>query len=296
MRDPVPVDLEHLGLQGAISTYLLEEPAPALVDPGPATTVEKLRQGLDAHGLRVSDLRHVVLTHIHLDHAGSTGHLVAENPDIAVHVHEDGAPHLEDPTRLVESTRRTFGEAHDRLWGEVKPVPRERIRSWRPGAEDPLPGLEAIHTPGHIDSHVAYLDSYTGTLFAGDCMGIILSDAAPTHPPTPPPSLDLRAWDDTLDRLAHVGAERAAVSHFGIHGRFEKRRVHLREELRLLGERVRRAMERDDAGAAERYQQEVRAVQSRFLPDERAERYFDVFTAATDWKGVEFYLERNPDA
>lgn len=297
MRESVPIDLEHLGLQGAICTYLLEEPEPALVDPGPPTTLERLREGLDAHGVAISDLRHLLLTHIHLDHAGVTGHLVEENPEITVHVHEEGAPHLVDPERLVASTRRTFGDDHDRLWGEVKPVPEARIQAWGRDAPDPLKGIETIHTPGHIDSHLAYLDAYTGTLYAGDCMGIILSDEGPTHPPTPPPSLDLKAWDETLRHLEVVGAERAAVAHFGIHDRFEARRSHLREELRLLGERVRRALERGDAEeAAERYAQEVRNVQNRHLPGDRALRYFETFSAAKDWEGVVFYLTRRAEA
>lgn len=293
---PVPIDLELLGLRGAISSYLLTDPEPLLVDPGPSTTLERLKEGLASAGLRVEDLRRVLLTHVHLDHAGVTGHLMEENPELVVHVHEDGARHLIDPSRLVSSTRRTFGEDHDRLWGDVRPVPEERIEPWRPGAPDPLPGIEAHPTPGHIGHHVAYLEVETGTLLSGDCMGIILGADAPTHPPTPPPSLDLRAWEETLERLTHVGAERAAVAHFGVHGDFDGRRRQLRERLAELESRVRRALEEGREGDAERYERDVIEGLGRYVPEGRAEEYFRVFSPSIDWQGVRFYLERNPDA
>lgn len=293
---PVPIDLRIDGLPGAISSYLLTEPEPALVDPGPSTTLDHLREGLEREGLEVSDLRRVLLTHVHLDHAGATGHLLEVNPDLRVHVHEDGAHHLVDPERLVASTRRSFGDAHDRLWGEVLPVPRTSLRTWRPGARDPLSGVEAHATPGHIAHHVAYLHRGSGVFLSGDCMGIILGDGAPTHPPTPPPSLDLPAWYGTLHRLKNLGAERVGAAHFGIHGDFEGRRRELERRLRELETRVRRALEAGDEEDEERFQREVVERQSRHLPEGRAEGYFGIFPASMDWKGTKFHLERSRDA
>lgn len=290
-----PVDLELIGIPGAISTYLLFSGEPALVDPGPSTTLETLRRGLADRGVALEELAHVILTHIHLDHGGVTGHLVREVPELTVHVHADGAPHLVDPERLVSSTRRTFGDDHDRLWGEVKPVPADRIRTWSPGDDGPLPHLEALATPGHIGHHVAYLDRMSGTLFAGDSMGIVLSESSPTHPPTPPPSLDLAAWLETLETIREVDPDRVAVAHFGVHGRVRDRVRQLHDRLRDLRERVADALARDDGNDAERYEAEVRAEQGRHLPDDRARRYFGVFGAATDWRGVKFYLERHGD-
>lgn len=290
-----PIDLELLGIQGAISSYLLLSGEPALVDPGPSTTLETLRRGLADRGLALGDLDHVLLTHVHLDHAGVTGHLVGEVPGLTVHAHADAAAHLVDPERLVASTRRTFGDDHDRLWGPVKPVPAARIRAWSPGDDGPLPHLEALATPGHIDHHVAYLDRTSGTLFAGDAMGIVLSDAAPTHPPTPPPSLNVEAWFQTLERIRRADPDRIAVAHFGVHGRVRDRVRQLHDRLRDLQARVRDAMDRGDDEDAERYEAEVRELQSRFLPESRARRYFGVFGAATDWRGVKFYLERLDD-
>ena len=123
MSESICIDLHHLGFEGAIGSYLVPGDEPALVDPGPSTTIERLVEGLRAQGIGFRDLRHIVLTHIHLDHAGASGHMVALFPEATVYVHEDGAPHLVDPTRLVASTRRTFGDAHDRLWARRERCP-----------------------------------------------------------------------------------------------------------------------------------------------------------------------------
>ncbi len=288
------IDLLHLGLEGAIGAYLLPGPEPTLVDPGPSTTFEHLRDRLAAIGVGAADLRHVLLTHVHLDHAGATGHLVDVFPDALVHVHFEGAIHLVDPRKLVASTRRTFGEAHDRLWGEVRPVPRDRIRPWEPGARGAWRGLRPLSTPGHIRHHVAYLDERDGTLYAGDAMGIIVSPDAPTHPATPPPAVDLRAWEETLSEIEAVDPERFGVAHFGFHGNVRARCRLLQERLHALEARVRAALDAGDSGDAERYEQEVRDELGSHVDRERVDRYFDTFSAATDWAGVKFYVERNP--
>lgn len=288
------IDLEHLGLSGAIAVYVLPDGEPALVDPGPSTTLDRLRGELTRLGIGSGDLRHVILTHVHLDHAGATGHLMDAYPNATVHVHVDGAPHMVDPARLVASTRRTFGEAHDRLWGDVLPVPKHRIRVWSPAEAGPLKRLRPIPTPGHIAHHLSYLDERDGTLFSGDSMGIILGDGAPSHPPTPPPSVDLKAWARTLDEIAAVGPERFGATHFGLHGNVPDRVRQMKERLHALERRVRDAMARGEDAAARRYDREVREEMAPFLGREEVERYFDMFTAATDWAGVKFYLERNP--
>lgn len=288
------LDLNHLELEGAIAAYILTEGEPAVVDPGPSTTLDRLREGLTSRGIGARDLRHIVLTHVHLDHAGSTGHLVREYPEATVHVHVDGAPHMVDPTRLVSSTRRTFGDMHDRLWGEVLDVPAHRVHAWHPGDRDLHAGLRPLSTPGHIAHHLAYLDEREGLLFSGDSMGIILGNEAPTHPPTPPPAVDLRAWEGTLEEISVVAPERFAATHFGIHGNVPDRVRQLREALAALEARVRKAMAEGDDDDAQRYDQEVRESLAPFHGREAVDRYFDMFTAATDWAGVKFYLERNP--
>lgn len=288
------LDLHHLDLPGAIAVYILPDGEPTLIDPGPSTTLERLRAGLEELGVGTRDLRHIALTHVHLDHAGVTGHLVEAYPKAVVHVHAEGAPHMVDPGRLVASTRRTFGDAHDRLWGDVRPVPADRVRPWGPGDPGPWKGLRPVQTPGHISHHLAYLDERDGTLFAGDSMGIVLSHEAPTHPPTPPPAVDLRAWERTLDEISVVAPERFGVTHFGIHEDVPGRVRQLRERLAELEARVKRAIAEGDGDDALRYDEEVRAGLAPLLGREAVDRYFDMFTAATDWAGVRFYLERNP--
>ena len=288
------LDLQHLELEGAIAAYVLLGPEPTIIDPGPTPCLDVLREGLRNLGLGAGDLRHIVLTHVHLDHAGATGQLVRDFPSAQVHVHADGAPHMVDPEKLVSSTRRTFGDAHDRLWGQVLPVPADRIVPWRPGDRGAIKGLRPLSTPGHIAHHLAYLDEEEGMLFSGDSMGIVLGTGAPTHPPTPPPSVDLRAWERTLDELAAVAPERFGATHFGIHGHVQERIIQLRQGLAAVERRVRDAVARGDMDDAERYDREVRERLSPFREPGRVDQYFDMFTAATDWAGVKFYVERNP--
>lgn len=287
------IDLEHLDLDGAICCYLVDGAEPTIVDPGPTTTLERLLEQLEVHGIGRDDLRNVLLTHIHLDHAGSTGHLLEHFPKATVYVHEDGASHMVEPERLVASTRRTFGELHDRLWGDVKPVSADRIRVWRADESKVWAGLRPVSTPGHIPSHLAYLDERDGTLFSGDSMGIALS-GAPQYAPTPPPSVNLREWARTMEEIGEIGPERFGATHFGFHEDVETRRIQLLERLDALERRVRLALEEGDEEDADRYDAEMRSEMAPFMGEDRANRYFDMFSAATDWAGVAFYVQRNP--
>lgn len=289
-----PVDLIHDGLPGAISAWLVTAPEPCVIDPGPTASLDALRAGLAAHGLAVQDLRRVVLTHIHLDHAGGTGALVREHPDLEVVVHVDGAPHLVDPTKLDASTRRTFGEAHDRLWGPVVPVPADRIRSWDPAAPVHPPGLEVNATPGHIGTHLSFLHEDSGTFLAGDALGIRLGSGVPPHPPTPPPSLDVPAWRSTLDALARVDAASTGVAHFGRHEPPNVIAGPLRARLDAVVDRVRDAIADDRVDAeGDAYEEEVRAAQAQSRPRSEVDRYFTTFSAKTDWNGIAFWLKRH---
>ena len=173
-------------------------------------------------------------------------------------------------------------------------MPADLIRAWLPGQAGPWAGLRPLSTPGHIGHHVAYLDERDGTLFSGDSMGIVLSETAPTHPPTPAPAIDLRAWERTLEGISAVAPERFGATHFGFHGDVPARVAQLRERLAALEARVRSAMARGDADDALRYDREVRDEFAPYLGREGVERYFDMFTAANDYAGVRFYLKRNP--
>ena len=287
-----PIDVVHLGLRGAISAYWIDGPEPAIVDPGPSTSLDGLEAGLAELGVGLPDIQHVLLTHVHLDHAGGTGHLVSRLPHLQVHVHGDGAPHMADPERLVSSTRRVFGEAHDRLWGEVLPVSDERIRTWEPAGRLPVPGVRAFATPGHIPHHVSYLAEADGTFVAGDALGVILAPGAPTCPPTPPPSVDVPAWLETLDGLVSVDPDRFGVSHFGFHDDFAGRLSEMATRLSALRDRVEAALASGDDSDREVYEREVREGISAFRATDEVDGYFNAFSAATDWDGMRLYLER----
>ncbi len=287
-----PIDVVHLGLRGAISAYWIDGPEPAIVDPGPSTSLGGLEDSLAELGVGLSDIRHVLLTHVHLDHAGGTGHLVSRFPHLQVHVHADGAPHMADPERLVASTRRTFGEAHDRLWGEVTPVSVECIRPWALAGPLPVPGVRAFATPGHISHHVSFLAEADGFLVAGDALGVILAPGAPTYPPTPPPSIDVPAWLETLHGLESVDPDAFGVSHFGVHADFGERLIAMRTALSALRDRVEAALASGNASDREVYEREVRDAISEFRPKDEVDGYFDAFSAAVDWDGMRLYLER----
>jgi glyoxylase-like metal-dependent hydrolase (beta-lactamase superfamily II) len=181
----------------------------ALVDPGPESSLATLLEALGGERPRA-----LLLTHIHLDHAGASGSLVERWPDLEVYVHERGAPHLARPERLLESARRLYGEDMDRLWGEVVPVP-ERNLNVLSGGEKLLGGrFEVAYTPGHASHHVSYLHD-DGTAFVGDAGGVRITPESLTIPPTPPPDIDVEAWHESIERIRAWRPERLAITHFG---------------------------------------------------------------------------------
>jgi glyoxylase-like metal-dependent hydrolase (beta-lactamase superfamily II) len=288
-----PIDLLHQGVPGMICTFLRVEGEPALFDPGPSTTLSRLRAALAERGLGVGDLRHLVLTHVHMDHAGSAGELVAENPRLAVHVHLDGLPHMADPTRLVAASRQIWGDAADVLWGTMRPVPLDALRPWVPGSGDrgPFRHVRPLATPGHIGHHVAYLLGDEGTLVVGDCLGVVLGTTAPTHPKSPPPAVDLEAWRASAADIRALGAERAAFSHFGFHDDVAGRTHRLEEELGALETRVLRAIDREgETEDARAFRDETRVALAPHVPGALLEHYLESFDPANDWRGVERYV------
>jgi len=235
MLAPEPLDLRHLGRERVIAAYLVQtEDGLALNDCGPTTCVPELKARLAERGLELSDVRHLLLSHIHLDHAGAAGVLVREHTELQVHVSEIGAPHLIDPSRLEASARRLYGDEFDTLWGELAPVPEGNVVVV--GAQ--VVGLECFPSPGHASHHVCYLDG-DGTLYAGDAAGVRILPSSFVLPPTPPPEVDLEAWAATLDEIERRSPERLALIHFGV---TEDPQRHLGELRRRLGdwsERVR---------------------------------------------------------
>jgi glyoxylase-like metal-dependent hydrolase (beta-lactamase superfamily II) len=207
-----PIDLLHLGRERVVASYLLDtREGPALFDCGPSNSIPALKAGLAARGLALTDVRHLLLSHIHLDHAGAAGVLVREQPGLQVHVSGIGAPHLLDPSRLERSARRLYGESFDRLWGEVAPVPEENVHV----VGTSVLGLECFPSPGHASHHVCYLDA-DGTLYAGDAAGVRIQPERAVLPPTPPPEIDVEQWEQTIEELERRDPERLALIHFGV--------------------------------------------------------------------------------
>ena len=246
------IDLEHLGRERVVGSYLLPGDEPALVDCGPASCLPALRAGLAAEELDIGQLRHLVLTHIHLDHAGAAGLLVRENPALLVHVSEIGAPHLVDPTRLERSARRLYGEDFDRLWGPLLPVPEESVRV----VGERVIGLEAFPTPGHASHHVSYLTA-DGSCLTGDAAGVRIPPARYVAPVSPPPDIDVEAWERSLDAIAGRRPERLCLPHFGIVDDPQAHVERCRVALSTWAERARHGSEEEFVRAAEA---EIRAA------------------------------------
>jgi len=243
-----PIDLYHEGNARSVAAYLVDTgDGPALFDCGPTTTIGALKAGLAEQGLALADVRHLLLSHIHLDHAGAAGTLVREHPGLQVHVSEIGAPHLVDPSRLERSARRLYGDDFDRLWGELAPVPSENVHV----VGDETLGLATFPSPGHASHHVCYLDR-DGTLYAGDAAGVRIQPSEFVLPPTPPPDIDLAAWAVTLDEVERRDPQRLALIHFGVFEDVERHVAELRRRLPEWAERVRDgASEEQFAAAAE---------------------------------------------
>jgi glyoxylase-like metal-dependent hydrolase (beta-lactamase superfamily II) len=207
-----PLDLLHRGAERVIGVYLLStSDGPALFDCGPSTCVPTLKRRLDERGLVLADVRHLLLSHIHLDHAGAAGTLAGEHPGLQVHVSEIGAPHLVDPSRLERSARRLYGDSFDALWGDLAPVPEENVHV----VGERVLGLECFPTPGHASHHVSYLDP-DGTLYAGDAAGVRIPPSTFVVPPTPPPEFELETWIRTIGEIERRRPERLALIHFGV--------------------------------------------------------------------------------
>jgi glyoxylase-like metal-dependent hydrolase (beta-lactamase superfamily II) len=203
------IDVHHLGREGVICSWEVDG---LLVDPGPQSSEATLLDALGGERPRA-----LLLTHIHFDHAGAAGALVRRWPDLPVYVHERGAPHLADPERLVTSAARLYGgdEGMRRLWGEVVPVPEANLRPLAGGERDVEGAFRVEYTPGHASHHVCYLHEPTGTAFVGDMAGVRVAPARLTIAPTPPPDVDVAAWDRSVEAIAAWEPSALALTHFG---------------------------------------------------------------------------------
>jgi glyoxylase-like metal-dependent hydrolase (beta-lactamase superfamily II) len=211
------VDLQFHGRPQVIATGLVHgRDGVAIIDPGPTTCLPTLELGLQVSGIRWPDVRQILLTHIHLDHAGATGTIVREHPHIKVLVHERGARHMTDPSRLIESATRVYGDRMEHFWGEVAPVPASNLVSLT-GDETIEAGgrtFDVAYTPGHASHHVSFFDASSGVAFVGDTAGVCINGGY-VLPPTPPPDIDVEAWTSSVERILAWSPATLMLTHFG---------------------------------------------------------------------------------
>jgi glyoxylase-like metal-dependent hydrolase (beta-lactamase superfamily II) len=228
------LDLNFLGREHVIASYLLlGDGDAALIEAGPANCVPTLLAGLEASGVAPEDVSEVFLTHIHLDHAGASGHLAERLPNATFYVHERGYRHLVDPSKLWRSATRIYGQRMDELWGAPKPVPEDRLRVLADGEETGAAGgiLTTHDTPGHAYHHLAYLEPDSGTLFAGDVAGIRLPGHSYVRPPTPPPEIDVELWVGSIGDIRRLEPRNLRLTHFGGFDDVERHLTELEQRL-----------------------------------------------------------------
>ena len=272
------IDVLHLGRDRVICAYALDG---VIVDPGPASCVDTLIDRLGRTEPRV-----LLLTHIHLDHAGATGVLCRRYPKLEVYVHETGAPHLIDPSKLLESVGRLYGDDMWELWGEVAPVPEERVHVLEGG--ETVEGFKVAYTPGHASHHVSYLHDPTGTALVGDVAGVRIPPAAYVVAPTPPPDIDVEAWERSIDVVAGWNPATLALTHFGRVDDVGRHLAAMRERLHeIVGLAAQHGAEAFAAGIMERVERNAGDVAAAYLqaapPDHLylgARRYLDKRAAA----------------
>ena len=239
------IDLEFLGRRHAIASGIVHSGGgAAIVDPGPTTCLQTLELGLQHHGVRWDDVRHILLTHIHLDHAGATGTIVRAHPHITVFVHERGAAHMADPQKLIDSATRLYGGDMNRLWGEIAPVPTANLVTLAGGERLESGGrtFEVAYTPGHASHHVSYFDRDSGVAFVGDTAGVCI-DGGYILPPTPPPDIDVEKWRGSLDQIEAWSPDTIFLTHFGPIGNVRPHLETLWQNLQEMATWVRRTLE-----------------------------------------------------
>jgi glyoxylase-like metal-dependent hydrolase (beta-lactamase superfamily II) len=270
------IDVMHLGRPHVIGCWQVGE---ALVDPGPESSVSNVLEALGDEQPRA-----LLLTHIHLDHAAATGALVRRWPDLEVYVHERGAPHLVDPSKLLASAERLYGDQMERLWGEIVPVPEANVHPLS-GGEHVL-GMRVAYTPGHASHHVCYLHEESGTAFVGDVAAVSIPGTDLIVPPTPPPDIDIETWEDSIGIVEGWAPERLALTHFGAIDdpapHLAKVRERLREEAQLA-----RDLSEDE------YEQRHRNLVAEHAEStESAEELIQCVPPQYQWRGLDRYWSK----
>ena len=302
------IDLKFLGSAEIIATVLIHgAEGVALIDPGPSSSLPVLEASLAARGFSSRDVRAILLTHIHLDHAGAAGTLAARCPNAKVYVHERGAPHLVDPSKLLASATRLYGADMERLWGEVRPVPEERLQVLddRPLETQGALRLSIVghelqwaYTPGHAWHHVSYFAPAVRIAFVGDTAGICRPSGRVVLPPTPPPDIDLEAWRVSTDRILAWHPDQLFLTHFGPQ---PAPRVHFHDLWTRMDEwsrRVKALLERPgtDAERAQRFTDDVMNELTRATSRDEAVAYARAGRFDFSWAGLARYWRKKMEA
>lgn len=274
------IDVEHLGRPHVIGCWQVGE---ALVDPGPESSMGTLLAALGDERPRA-----LLLTHIHLDHAAASGALVRRWPELEVYVHERGAPHLVDPSRLLASAERLYGDQMERLWGEIVPVPEANVRPLAGGEE--VLGMRVAYTPGHASHHVCYLHEETGTAFVGDVAAVRIPGVELIVPPTPPPDIDIELWLDSIGIVEGWRPERLALTHFGA---IDDPLPHLATVRERLGEEA--SLARDLSEADYEVHHRKRVNESSETRDS-AEQMIQCVPPEYQWRGLDRYWKKREEA
>jgi glyoxylase-like metal-dependent hydrolase (beta-lactamase superfamily II) len=272
------IDVKHLGRPQVIGAWLVGD---VLVDPGPTSCLDTLLEGLGEDRPRA-----LLLTHIHLDHAGASGSLVERWPELEVYVHERGARHLASPERLLESARMLYGGDMDRLWGEVVPVPEANLHVLH-GGEMLFGDFEVAYTPGHASHHVSFF--HDGVAYVGDTGGVRISGAPLTVPPTPPPDIDVEKWHASIDRIRAWKPRRLVMTHFGWSDQVE---AQLAELARRLDERAERVREQD----LDTFVDGIRAEIAESVDPDLVEAYIQAAPPDQLYAGLERYWRKRVHA
>jgi glyoxylase-like metal-dependent hydrolase (beta-lactamase superfamily II) len=294
------IDLQFQGRPGVIATAVIPVGGGVvLVDPGPTSCLPALEAGLAALQHRLADVRALLLTHIHLDHAGAAGTIAARVPGLPVYVHAIGARHLASPEKLLASATRLYGAAMDSLWGEFRAVPAASLRSLAGGESLDLDGrrFDVAYTPGHAVHHVSYLDRTDGTAYVGDTAGIRVRPGY-VLPATPPPDIDLERWEESLQRIEAWRPSRLYLTHFGEGEAPEAHLAMYRAALARAAGEVRASLQRDgdDEARMAEWERWVRADVRAVVPEAGAEAMEVAAPFRQLWLGLARYWRKRDEA
>lgn len=285
MTTITPLDATWAGRPKSIAAALIEsEGHRALVDPGPTSTLENIRAALEKRGLTIKALDALLLTHIHMYHAGASGSMVRENPRLAVYVHSAGARHMADPSKLMASARRLWPDTLDTLFGDMLPVPTANLRVLE-GDETISLGSAKFHveyTPGHASHHVTYFDEDSGVAFTGDTTGVRVENGPYILPATPPPDIDLTVWDESFRKILERKPARLFLTHYGFSENPAEHIAIFRERLHrwfAKAEDILRTSS-DDPAALKSFLAFTRSEMLGTLPESEVDHY--AFTAGLD--------------